>query len=196
MTFKDNKCVVCGKEEDYVKKMVVPRDYRRHFPASLKDHISHDVLLLCVSCHQTSQLHDLRLRREIAEKYSVPLNNSRLSEDGRLKRVRSAAKALVHGGDQIPKQRQKDLKSVLKEFIDEDEIDLEKLKALSEITTTRANDSYSGSHGEHVVEKLVDTGTLREFVKMWREHFLSTMKPKFLPEYWSVDHNLTYQTEA
>lgn len=31
-TPKENKCVVCGEKDSYIRKNVVPRDYRRHFP--------------------------------------------------------------------------------------------------------------------------------------------------------------------
>lgn len=30
---------------------------------------------------------------------------------------------------------------------------------------------------------------LLDFQRRWRTHFLETMKPKFLPAKWSVDHN-------
>lgn len=29
---KENKCVVCGHDKEYVRKNVVPRDYRKYFP--------------------------------------------------------------------------------------------------------------------------------------------------------------------
>lgn len=32
-------------------------------------------------------------------------------------------------------------------------------------------------------------GGLIELEKIWREHFLNTMKPKYLPKLWSVTHN-------
>lgn len=32
-------------------------------------------------------------------------------------------------------------------------------------------------------------GGLVELEKMWRQHFLKTMKPKHLPKLWSVSHN-------
>ena len=30
---------------------------------------------------------------------------------------------------------------------------------------------------------------LASFEKMWRQHFVEAMKPKFLPFMWSIDHN-------
>lgn len=32
-------------------------------------------------------------------------------------------------------------------------------------------------------------GGLTELERMWREHFLNTMRPKYLPELWCVTHN-------
>lgn len=33
---KENKCVVCGETEEYIRKNVVPREYRKHFPCKKK----------------------------------------------------------------------------------------------------------------------------------------------------------------
>lgn len=46
------------------------------------------------------------------------------------------------------------------------------------------------SHGEKVVKEFQENnGGLIELEKIWRQHFLTTMKPKFLPSLWSVSHN-------
>ena len=47
-------------------------------------------------------------------------------------------------------------------------------------------------HAEQVVKKIretSDTAGLLEFQKRWRQHFLSCMEPRFLPDLWSVNHN-------
>jgi hypothetical protein len=59
LTEKCNRCVVCGKTESYLRKYIVPHEYRKYFPEVMRDHQSHDILLLCVNCHQKSNLHDL-----------------------------------------------------------------------------------------------------------------------------------------
>lgn len=51
-TNRKNQCVVCGKEEQFVKYHIVPPLYRSHFPNSFKSHRSHDILLFCIECHQ------------------------------------------------------------------------------------------------------------------------------------------------
>ena len=59
-------------------------------------------------------------------------------------------------------------------------------------STNRSTNSGYVSHAEMVVAALLREGgndNLFEFQKRWRQYFLDTMNPKFLPECWSVDHN-------
>ena len=78
LTFKENICVVCGRDDSYMRKNVIPHDYRKHFPLCMKDHHSHDVLLLCPPCHMISTYQDDLLRRKLAEKYQAPLGNQNM----------------------------------------------------------------------------------------------------------------------
>ncbi len=92
LTDKDNQCVVCGKEESYLRKYIVPHEYRRYFPGSkrenthccllkcflihveiMRDHSSHDILLMCHGCHTHSNLLDIGLRRQLAEECDAPI---------------------------------------------------------------------------------------------------------------------------
>ena len=47
-TEKNNECVVCGSTKSLIRKNVVPREYRKHFPTVMKCHVSHDIVLLCL----------------------------------------------------------------------------------------------------------------------------------------------------
>ena len=49
---KTNICVVCGTDESSLRKYIVPHEYRKFFPDVMRDHQSHDVLLMCLGCHQ------------------------------------------------------------------------------------------------------------------------------------------------
>lgn len=40
--------------------------------AIMKDHTSHDILLLCPQCHQISNIADLKLRQELATICDAP----------------------------------------------------------------------------------------------------------------------------
>ena len=42
-------------------------------------------------------------------------------------------------------------------------------------------------HGKLVIEKVKD---LKEFIMEWRQFFLDSLKPKFLPKEWSVKHEI------
>ena len=44
-------------------------------------------------------------------------------------------------------------------------------------------------HGKKVVLYIMKHEGLIAFEKMWRQHFLDNMDPKFLPDMWSVDHS-------
>lgn len=81
-----NQCVVCGNDEQYVRKYVVPREYRKHYPAAVirKKFTPHDILLLCPYCHQKSNIADLRVREQLAEQCNAPIvsKNSTLRTTG------------------------------------------------------------------------------------------------------------------
>ena len=49
---RENKCVNCGADKDYSRFHVIPTLYRANFPDELKSHRSHDVVLLCFTCHE------------------------------------------------------------------------------------------------------------------------------------------------
>lgn len=55
---------------------------------------------------------------------------------------------------------------------------------------SETNENYS-AHGMKVVEfyKANQQG-LVNLERKWREHFLTTMKPKYMPDLWSVEHNV------
>ena len=53
---KSNICVVCGSDKDCLRKYIVPHEYRKLFPEVMRDHQSHDVLLMCLKCHRKSNL--------------------------------------------------------------------------------------------------------------------------------------------
>lgn len=58
------------------------------------------------------------------------------------------------------------------------------------LNSSEMNENYF-AHGAKVVEFYQKReGGLVGLERKWREHFLHTMKPKYLPELWSVEHNV------
>jgi hypothetical protein len=187
---KENKCVVCGKEDGYIRKNVVPHEYRRYFPPGTKEHLSHDVLLLCVGCHQLSSQHDTRMRQMLANRYSAPLASSMPTyrNDPVLTRVKSHAKALLRGND-IPEIRRRQLLQTLADHYGIEEVTADIIVEASQIDTRISFENGGICHSKKVVESVLEEDKLFEFQREWRQHFLDSMKPQHLPKLWSVAHS-------
>ncbi|XP_070698287.1 exonuclease 3'-5' domain-containing protein 2 isoform X2 [Pempheris klunzingeri] len=196
LTAKENLCVVCGKADSYIRKNIVPHEYRRHFPTEMKDHNSHDILLLCTSCHAASNVHDSFLKQQLAEEFAAPQGceeGVRLLEDSDRRRVRSAARALLTAGEGLPEQRREELQALIKGFLNTNEergLTDEALQQAAALETRIFNEAYV-PHGLKVVQAHAERGLqgLMDLERRWRQHFLTTMRPRHLPPLWSIDHN-------
>ncbi|NXG76274.1 EXD2 protein, partial [Baryphthengus martii] len=192
LTVKENLCVVCGKRESYIRKNIVPHEYRKHFPIQMKDHNSHDVLLLCTSCHAVSNYYDNHLKQQLAEEFGAPIGSEegvRLLEDPLRRQVRSGARALLNA-DSLPDPRRAELLQSIKDFFNTETVSPEMLQEAAGLETRICNESYT-PHGLKVVQCCAKEGlrSLMQLERRWRQHFLDSMQPKHLPEQWSVDHN-------
>ncbi|XP_041764587.1 exonuclease 3'-5' domain-containing protein 2 [Anopheles merus] len=207
---KENICVVCGANSSFNRKNIVPRDYRKHFPVVMKEHVSHDVLLLCADCHQRSSMYDERLRQELAELCNAPLpgqkNGTKEIRLESMAEIRKAARALLNFAAKIPPERKQELEQRLLTLLNSlgsegdasseapnepqiTELTPALLEEYSNIDVSVRNELYC-AHGERVVEHYKKTpGGLMQLERRWRENFLQTMRPKHLPQLWSVDHN-------
>ncbi|XP_029806118.1 exonuclease 3'-5' domain-containing protein 2 isoform X2 [Suricata suricatta] len=189
---KENVCVVCGKKDSYIRKNVIPHEYRKHFPIEMKDHNSHDVLLLCTSCHAVSNYYDNHLKQQLAREFQAPIGSEeglRLLEDPERRQVRSGARALLNA-ESLPAHRKEELLQALREFYDTDTVTDEMLQEAASLETRISNESYV-PHGLKVVQ-CHSQGGLRSLMQLesrWRQHFLDSMQPRHLPQQWSVDHN-------
>nr|XP_008512450.1 PREDICTED: exonuclease 3'-5' domain-containing protein 2 isoform X2 [Equus przewalskii] len=189
---KENLCVVCGKKDSYIRKNVIPHEYRKHFPIEMKDHNSHDVLLLCTSCHAISNYYDNHLKQQLAREFQAPIGSEeglRLLEDPERRQVRSGARALLNA-ESLPAHRKQELLQALREFYNTDTVTDEMLQEAANLETRISNEGYV-PHGLKVVQ-CHSQGGLRSLMQLesrWRQHFLDSMQPKHLPQQWSVDHN-------
>lgn len=52
----------------------------------------------------------------------------------------------------------------------------------------RVDNKAYAPHGKLVVRFIENNGGLHMFEKRWRQHFVNTMKPQFLPKNWSIHH--------
>ncbi|XP_058149197.1 exonuclease 3'-5' domain-containing protein 2 isoform X2 [Dasypus novemcinctus] len=189
---KENLCVVCGKRDSYIRKNVIPHEYRKHFPIEMKDHNSHDVLLLCTSCHAISNYFDNHLKQQLAKEFQAPIGSEeglRLLEAPERRQVRSGARALLNA-ESLPSHRKEELLQALKEFYNTDVVTDKMVQEAASLETRISNENYI-PHGLKVVQCHTEGGlrSLMQLESRWRQHFLDSMQPKHLPQQWSVDHN-------
>ena len=103
-------------------------------------------------------------------------------------RTRSAAKALLRNNGQIPEKWVRELKSILSEYYGVQEVDESICKRGMNLESNILNDGYI-PHAKKVVEFFISNGDgILLLEKIWRQHFLDTMQPKYLPPFWSVSH--------
>ncbi|KAL8474285.1 hypothetical protein ACS0TY_030930 [Phlomoides rotata] len=143
---KKNICVGCGEGNHYLRYRIIPSCYRIHFPEHLKSHRSHDIVLVCVDCHEIAHAAAEKYKRQVAAEYGIPLFIRNIvdldkpqntpasslpvvsSEEVGVSplQLRTAAMALLRHGPQMPAQRREELMQVVmtyyggREITDED----------------------------------------------------------------------------
>ena len=212
---RTNCCVICGKTENYLRFHVIPILYRSCFPENLKSHKSHDVVLLCLSCHERARKVYEQKKEEISKRYNVPLNVMSDGKNNYLKLIQFIKKCKVikkNKNKNLPEIAETKLKKHLKETFDtlmensqefknfveknkiicnkEDDIDDNFLNIFCDkfiVDDKNIPEGKKNLHGKLVIEKVKD---LKEFIMEWRQFFLDSFQPKFLPKEWSVKHEI------
>lgn len=221
ITDKSNSCVVCGHSEEYLRHSIVPTQYRQFFPDCMKNHLSHDILLLCLQCNERCGIHDYALSSQIAEELSAPLGGSgnKFEIDFDVKRLRSSCLALLKRRSGLPAEAVLRHEEKVRSYLGlgaEHLLDQAALQRCLELESQRPRDHWR-PHGEMVVTALRERGlqdyyaasgaspseagdaaatveALGGFVRRWRRHFLSCMQPLHLPPNWNVDSKVTNST--
>lgn len=118
----------------------------------MKAHQSHDVLLLCPSCHEVSNYYDVELRRRLSQMCDAPLpgpsTHTRDDIPRGWRKLHSAVKAL-RGKAVIPAQRRKDLESYILSFTGQREFSPVLLDVLHERLKTKPEPKISNKTEPH-----------------------------------------------
>ncbi|CAO2814378.1 unnamed protein product [Amaranthus hypochondriacus] len=143
---KRNMCVSCGESNHYLRYRIIPSCYRIHFPEHLKSHRSHDIVLLCVDCHEIAHAAAEKYKRQVAEKFGIPLfvrkvidsEKLQLTETSALQehqeagvsplQLRTAAMALLRHGPRMPSKRREELLEIVRIYYGGREISHEDLE--------------------------------------------------------------------
>lgn len=101
----------------------------------MKSHQSHDVLLLCPSCHEISNCHDLRLRRRLADICDAPLSNSLPNFREQVPkglRMLQTAVTILQDGSNLPPEKKKELEYYVLKFTGHEKVTSALLDTLNE----------------------------------------------------------------
>jgi len=178
----ENRCVNCGDKSNLTKHHVVPISYRRFFPIDKKEHNHHDVLLMCVDCHEKYESKANILKTDISNRYGVPLNGIVMSDnDKEYIKIRKIISCLLGDVSKIPKERLDILKNELRSYFNWKNVTTKRLIQESEVNIKY----HVKTHGELVVDKISD---IDDFIKMWRRHFIENNDCNFLPKGWCVNN--------
>lgn len=198
---KKNECVVCAADTSLLRYSVVPHYYRRHMPEYLKSRSSHDIVLMCVSCHQIASFHADTLRAQLAQECGIPRHVSTPKEDADRKRARSYATALLSArAENIPRTRRIEMFRTLRVFQKarageaggegEEEMEDNILREIANLTCVdKTQNEEEGGGGQLVSQGHLSQGhlivaaqrDLHIFIRRWRRHFIESMQPQYLP---------------
>jgi exonuclease 3'-5' domain-containing protein 2 len=196
LTEKINQCVNCGSTHNLSRHHVMPRVFRKFMPDEIKEHNYHDVLLLCIDCHCQYELKASKFKQEICSEFGILINDGAgqkyIHEIGETTKT---ARALINYGDVIPEPRLSYLMGIIRKALDGREPTEEDLQFLASRNPWRVSsddeESETSSYGEVVVKKIKELNQIQEFTERWRQHFISSMNPQFLPKHWDVTKSLT-----
>jgi hypothetical protein len=108
-TPRENKCVVCGTEEDLTKHHVIPYAFRKLMPPHLKDHRSEEIVPLCVEHHREYEVSSRELMLKLLENCKEEINSRALA----IKAIKSSH-ALSNYYDHLDEKKRNEYRRLLK----------------------------------------------------------------------------------
>lgn len=175
---REIRCVVCGKDSELTRHHVVPYRYRKYLPASLNSHNSFDVVLLCHEHHEEYEVHSQAFDNSLCQ--DIPgLIETTESKKEHVMAFEALNVLRNHIQYRTPEQIQEYLQTLSDWFKCSITLDM-----LSQLKIEKPIKGKT-IHWEKVLEKYQP----ENFIIMWRQHFLTTMKPKFISDNWIADAN-------
>jgi hypothetical protein len=116
------------------------------------------------------------LKDELSEKYNAPVGLT--DEQKNMIKCSKYSKILLEKSNIIGEKRIKSITNFIQQFIKKD-INNNVILEISKMNTKFKK------HGEIVVDNIKDN--IEDFIKLWRQHFIDSMKPKYMPKGWNVN---------
>jgi hypothetical protein len=205
-------CVVTGLEEGLQRHHIVPYCYRTYFPEKYKSKNHHDVVLINHEKHSEYELLATQYKDEIAQMFDVKTIQEfnieythKLREIGKenailINNILSIFKTYGKISNEIKLEKLKKISEgtgiPFKTVCSYNYIQLYKMYDILKERHIKEQEEFKQyyrkkyDHGYYVVQKLDTEEKIEEFVKLWRNHFIDTMQPQFMPNGWSVDFRI------
>jgi hypothetical protein len=209
---RETKCVVSGVEDGLQRHHIVPYCYRCYFPEAFKSKNHHDVVLINHEKHAEYEQSANLFKDEIARIFNVKTiaefnadYTAMLREVGKpnaiiMNTIHSIFKTYGRGPHELVVNKLhkiSELTGIPYDFIERlNYIQLYKLYLLlkiqhdKEVYDFKVEYRKAYDHGYHVVKQLDTEDKIKDFVRLWRNHFIETMQPQFMPNGWSVDFRI------
>ena len=211
-SIREAKCVVTGVEDGLQRHHIIPYCYRTYFPEQFKSKNHHDVVLINHEIHSDYERLATQYKDEIAEMFGVKtISESNIEYTSQLRAAGKENAILLNTIHSLFKGYGKLSEGMIYEKLlsisettdipfetvcNYNYIQLYKMYLL--LKKEHENDLYIFKqenrklydHGYHVVQQLDTEEKIEEFVKLWRNHFIDTMQPLFMPNGWSVDFRI------
>ncbi len=193
MQERENRCSVCGSSELLSRHHIIPACYRKWF-TDKKNLNYHDIVPLCLDCHLQYEKHcAYKLKRRLAHKFKAPINGLPMNGEHYLDCVTGRhmvcnARSLVRHRQKMPADRIKVLEDKLTDFLGH-QPNQQELEVLAE------SRKYNGrhlmlTHGKKVISHIQDQQ--QQFSRIWRKHFMRSMRPEYLPDHWDINFPIYY----
>jgi hypothetical protein len=183
-----NKCVVCGSEEHLSRHHIVPYQYRKVLPNDYKNSNHFDILCVCLDCHEAYEDIANKFKDKLHKEYDVAITQKNTSYET-IVAINGILYVLKEKINELNEKSIASLLSNLKKHVGYG-ISLEEAFAMDYHDIPE--DNYYERRDSILLDKfLANNHTYEDFILMWRNHFLDTMKPKFISKNW-LDHYTTF----
>jgi len=211
-SIREAKCVVTGIEDNLQRHHIVPYCYRTYFPEEFKSKNHHDVVLINHEIHSQYEQLANGYKDEIARIFNEKtIGEYNIDYTNKLREFGKGNAIILNAIHSIFKTYGRISRATLIEkieFISENTgipyktlanfnyiqfykfYLILKVEHEKEIYEFKKENRVLYDHGYHVVQKLDTDKKIMEFVRLWRTHFIETMKPQFMPVGWSIDFRM------
>lgn len=180
---KPNLCIVCGTDEDLGRHHIVPSCFTRWMSIQVKlDSGLKDCQALCYTCHMKYETIANLKKWEMAKAVGIHPCGLTYDQYADIVAVKKAASALLK--PRVPEERRRQFRETLDQYFGRPHTP----EDLAYILKWHVHDHKDFKLPWQTIAESVTN--YDDFAAEWRQHFVSTMQPRFLPECWSVDRKM------